>query len=164
MIRTYRILAVCLGNICRSPAAAAVIRDRARAAGLTVDVDSAGTSSYHLGEPPHPQSVQAGARRGYTVDGRGRRLTPEDFTAFDLIVTMDHSNLREVERMTPAGSTARIVGLMSFAGGDEVPDPWGEPDHAYEDMYDLIETAAAGLVQQLLESDQSLGRRQESAS
>lgn len=161
---TYRILTVCLGNICRSPAAAAVIRHRAQAAGLAVDIDSAGTSSYHLGEPPHPRSVQAGAGRGYTVDGRGRRLTPEDFTEFDLIVTMDHSNLREVERMAPSASTARVVGLMSFAGGGEVPDPWGKPDQAYEEMYDLIESAAAGLVQHLLDSDQASGRRQESAN
>ena len=147
-----RILAVCLGNICRSPAAAAVIRKKAAAAGLDVVVDSAGTAAYHVGEPPHPSSVAAGARRGYDVTGRARRLGTSDFSDFDLIVTMDEANLADVRRSAPAGSTARIAPLRSFepgAGDLVVPDPWGEGDEAYERMYDLIEAAVAGLVDSL---------------
>lgn len=150
---TTRILTVCLGNICRSPAAEAVIRAKARAADVDVEVDSAGTAGYHTGEPPHRQSVAVGARRGYEVVGRGRRLTAEDFRTFDLIVTMDENNLRDAQRMAPADATAKVVALRSFdAGGDgdlEVPDPWGQPDTAYEHMYDLVENAVDGLIASL---------------
>lgn len=148
-----RILTVCLGNICRSPAAAAVIRAEARAAGVEVEVDSAGTGDYHVGEPPHPQSVAAGARRGYEVTGVGRQLSVEDFRTFDLIVTMDEENLRNALRLAPADATARVVPLRSFdpdgARDLVIPDPWGRPDAAYEHMYDLIERSARGLVASL---------------
>lgn len=154
----YRILTVCLGNICRSPAAEAVIRSKARVAGLDVEVDSAGTSSYHLDEPPHSQSVQAGARRGYTVAGRGRQLQPEDLRSFDLIVTMDDANLEKVKKTAPGDATGTVLPLMEFAGGGQVPDPWGKPDSAYDHMYDLIEDAVDGLIATL--ADQSSGLRQ----
>lgn len=158
----YRILTVCLGNICRSPAAEAVIRAKARAAGLDVEVDSAGTSTYHLDEPPHPQSIEAGARRGYTVTGRGRQLHEDDFRTFDLIVTMDDANFANAQRIAPADATGTIVALMEFAGGGEVPDPWGKPDSAYDHMYELIEEAVDGLVAAL--ADQSSDLRQNSAN
>lgn len=147
-----RILTVCLGNICRSPAAEAVIRARVAEAGLDVTVDSAGTAGYHIGESPHPSSVAAGARRGYEVAGRGRRLVESDFTDFDLIVTMDESNLAAVMRVAPVGTTARITPLRNFdpaATDAVVPDPWGKTDAAYEHMYDLIEAAVDGLVASL---------------
>jgi len=150
---TIRILTVCLGNICRSPAAEAVIRAKAQAAGISVEVDSAGTAGFHVDEPPHHQSVAAGARRGYEVAGRSRRLTKEDFRTFDLVVTMDETNLRDAQRMAPADAKARVVALRTFdAQGDgnlEVPDPWGQPDTAYEHMYDLVEHAADGLIASL---------------
>jgi len=148
-----RILTVCLGNICRSPAAAAVIRARAESAGLEVEVDSAGTASHHIGDPPHPQSVAAGSRRGYRVTGSGRQLTEDDFRTFDLILTMDESNLRAVRRMAPPDGVAEVVPLRSFdpdAGRDlEVPDPWGRPDAAYDHMYELIERSVRGLIESL---------------
>lgn len=151
-VTNVNVLTVCLGNICRSPAAEAVLRARAAAAGLDVTVDSAGTAGYHVGELPHPQSVAVGSRRGYDVGGRGRRITPEDFRRFDLIVTMDESNLADVRRMAPDDSAARIAPLRSFDPGAvdmEVPDPWGQPTEAYEHMYDLIESAVDGLVASL---------------
>ncbi|MDX1449564.1 MAG: low molecular weight protein-tyrosine-phosphatase [Acidimicrobiia bacterium] len=144
-----RILTVCLGNICRSPAAEAVVRHRAAAAGLDVEVESAGTGSYHIGESPHPQSVAAGARRGYRVEGAARQLRPEDFDRFNLILTMDDSNLRDARRLAPEGSPAELRLLMSYIGGGEVPDPWGKPDDAYEHMYDLIEEAVDRLIADL---------------
>ncbi|HSJ29136.1 MAG TPA: low molecular weight protein-tyrosine-phosphatase [Acidimicrobiia bacterium] len=156
---TYRILTVCLGNICRSPAAEAVIRAKAAAAGLDVEVDSAGTGAYHIGESPHSQSVAAGRRRGYPVVGRARQLDTGDFERFDLILTMDESNLRNVRRLAPPDAT-RIEPIMSYGstGVDEVPDPWGRPDSAYEHMYDLLEDAVDGLIRDL--GGQSEGRRQ----
>lgn len=154
-----RILTVCLGNICRSPAAEAVIRSKAAQAGIGVEVDSAGTAAYHVGEPPHPDSVAVGARRGYEVGGHGRQLAPEDFDRFDLIVTMDRSNLADVRRMAPTGARAVIRPLVD---GGVVPDPWGKPIAAYERMYDLIEEASDALVESL--TAQVSGRRQDSAS
>ncbi|MEX1004843.1 MAG: low molecular weight protein-tyrosine-phosphatase [Acidimicrobiia bacterium] len=154
----YRILNICLGNICRSPGAEAVIRSKANAAGLDIEVDSAGTSTYHLDEPPHLQSIQAGARRGYTVAGRGRQLQQADFRTFDLIVTMDDANLENVRQSAPSDATSIIAPLMEFAGGGQVPDPWGKPDSAYDHMYDLIEEAVDGLIAAL--ADQSSGLRQ----
>jgi protein-tyrosine phosphatase len=151
-----RILTVCLGNICRSPAAAAVIRAWAESQGVDVEVDSAGTASYHVGEPPHPQSVAAGSRRRYVVTGSGRQLTADDFRTFDLIVTMDGVNLRAVHRLAPPDGVAEVVPLRTFdpdAAGDlDVPDPWGEPDAAYDHMYDLIERSVPGLIDYLGES------------
>lgn len=159
-VRVVRILTVCLGNICRSPAAEAVIRAKAVTAGLDVEVDSAGTAGYHVGEPPHPESVAAGARRGYRVDGRSRKLSKADFDRFDLIVTMDRSNLADVRRLAPPDARADIRPLM--ADGGVVPDPWGKGTAAYEHMYDLIEAAADELVASL--AAQSVGRRQDSAN
>jgi len=147
-----RILTLCLGNICRSPAAEAVIRAKAAAAGLAVEVDSAGTSNYHIGEAPHPESVAAGRRLGYDVDGRGRRITPDDFRTFDLILTMDDDNLRTALRIAPGDATARVVPLRSFdpdGGGMDVDDPWGRPASAYDDMYRVIERSVDGLVESL---------------
>lgn len=145
-----QILTVCLGNICRSPAAAAVLRSEAARVGIDVDVDSAGTGAYHLGEPPHPRSIEAGKRRGYEVTGTARRLIPGDFHRFDLIVTMDAANLAEVRRIAPTTGTARIAALRSFdpqAGADlEIPDPWGQDDAAYDRMFDLIVPAVQGLL------------------
>lgn len=146
---SFRILTVCLGNICRSPAAEAVIRAKAEAAGLDVEVDSAGTGSYHVGEPPHPTSVAAGERRNYVVEGNARQLRRDDFDRFDLILTMDESNLANARRIAPDASRAQLRSLMSYVGGGEVPDPWGKPDTAYEHMYDLIEQAVDALIADL---------------
>lgn len=143
---SFRILTVCLGNICRSPAAEAVIRAKGEAAGLDIEVDSAGTGSYHVGEPPHPKSVAVGERRGYVVEGNARQLRRDDFDRFDLILTMDESNLTNARRIAPDASPARLRSLMSYVGGGEVPDPWGKPDAAYEHMYDLIEQAVDALI------------------
>lgn len=148
---TYRILTVCLGNICRSPAAEAVIRAMAVRAGLPVEVDSAGTGSYHLGESPHPKSISTGQRRGFEVEGSARQLRRDDFDRFDLILTMDESNLRNARRIAPASSKAELRSLMSYVDGGDVPDPWGQPESAYEHMYDLIEQAVDALIADLQE-------------
>jgi len=104
-----RILCVCLGNICRSPMAEAVLGARAQAAGLRVEVDSAGTGGWHLDEAPHPTGQAVAAARGYdTSRQRARRVEPEDFHAFDLILAMDHANLGTLLRLRPAGARAEL--------------------------------------------------------
>jgi low molecular weight protein-tyrosine phosphatase len=145
-----RICFVCLGNICRSPTAAAVFARKAADAGLMVTVDSAGTSRYHLGEPAHPDTLAEAARRGVTIDHRANQFTSGDFDRFDLVVAMDESNRRELERLAPDdGAREKLVLLRSFAPGGtdhDVPDPWGRPPSAHAEMFDVIEAACDGLV------------------
>ena len=148
---TVRILTVCAGNICRSPAAAAAIVEAASSAGVVVDVDSAGTGAWHIGDPPHPQSVAAGARAGLDVTGRARRINKADFSRFDMILVMDRSNLRDVLALAPdLESKARVRLFRTFDPGtdeDEVPDPYGGPDEGYDRTIAMVRSAAAGLIE-----------------
>ena len=148
-----RILTVCLGNICRSPAAAAAIQEAVIDAGYDVEVDSAGTGSWHIGQPPHPEAVAAGARVGLRVDGRARRVTPSDFDRFDVILAMDRSNLRELTAMAPnKASRAKLRLFRTYdpdSDEDEIPDPWGGPTEGYEETIRIVRAAARGLVEDL---------------
>lgn len=150
---TVRVLAVCAGNICRSPAAEAAIRREAEEAGVQVEVDSAGTGSWHVGQPPHPQSVAAGARAGLHIDGRARLINTADFERFDIIVVMDRSNLRDVLEMAPnLEARAKVRLFRTFdpdTEEDEVPDPYGGPDEGYDATVAQVTSAAKGLVASL---------------
>lgn len=150
---TTRVLAVCAGNICRSPAAEAAISEAATDAGIDVVVDSAGTGTWSLGSPPHPQSVAAGARAGLAILGRARRIIRADFDRFDVIVVMDRSNLRDVMALAPSlEDRAKVRLFRTFAAGDddEVPDPYGGPDEAYDETIAQVRAAARGLIDSLV--------------
>lgn len=138
-----RILAVCLGNICRSPTAEAVIRAHLP----NVEVDSAGTSDWHIGDPPYGPAVTAGAARGYDLAPlRARQVTVQDFHDFDLILAMDEKNLADLEAMRPTAARAEVKLLMDYApdtGVREVPDPYYTRD--FDGALDLIEAAVAKL-------------------
>jgi protein-tyrosine phosphatase len=148
-----RILAVCAGNICRSPAAEAAIREAAAEAGIDVVTDSAGTGTWHIGQPPHPDSVAAGARAGLNIDGRARRVTTADFDRFDIILAMDRANLRDLHELAPtreARARARLFRTYDpGAETDEVPDPWGGPEAGYDETVRIVREAARGLVAEL---------------
>lgn len=147
---TTRVLAVCAGNICRSPAAAAAIEAAASEAAVNVVADSAGTGAWSVGSPPHPQSVAAGARAGLTVEGRARRINSADFDRFDMIVVMDRANLRDVLAMAPdLEHRAKVRLFRTFdpdTEADEVPDPYGGTDESYDATIAQITSAAAGLI------------------
>lgn len=150
---THRILFVCLGNICRSPAAEGVFRALAKAEGLAVEVDSCGTGGWHAGEPPHPPGVAAARRRGYDLSGlRARQITADDFTRFDRIVVMDRANLRDVRALAPRGGVQPEL-FLAYAPqhGEDVPDPWytGEFDR----VLDMVEDASRGLIAALRRGD-----------
>jgi protein-tyrosine phosphatase len=149
-----RILAVCLGNICRSPAAAAAIREAASARGIEVEVGSAGTGLWHVGSPPHQQMVAAGSRVGLEVEGRARAFSARDFDRFDVIVVMDRANLRDVLAMAPTlEDRARIRLFRTFdpkTDSDEVPDPYGGSDEDYDTTVQQVRAAAAGLIDSLV--------------
>jgi len=143
-----RIVFVCLGNICRSPAAEGVFRALCTAAGRADRVDSAGTSDWHLGSPPYGEMVAAAAARGVDLSAlRARRFTAEDFDSFDLIIAMDKQNVRDIERLRPPGNATPVQLLLDHAPGAatrEVPDPYYTRD--FETALDLIEAGARGLL------------------
>lgn len=149
-------MTVCLGNICRSPAAESVLVRQLKEAGLDdVDVISTGTADYHVGSRPHPESIAEGERRGYTFATRAAQFVPTMFGDVDLVVAMDASNEADLLALarTPEDE-AKVVRLGAFAsdagaGVRDVPDPWGLPREAYVSMYDQVEDAVAGLVRAL---------------
>jgi protein-tyrosine phosphatase len=135
------VLMVCLGNICRSPTAEAVLRHQLERAGLggRVAVDSAGTGSWHVGHPPDMRSQRHAARRGYDLSAlRARRVAEDDFHRFDFILAMDANNLADLERLRPHGARAE---LRLFADA-EVPDPYGGGPDGFEQVLDLVEAAS----------------------
>jgi protein-tyrosine phosphatase len=152
-----KILFVCLGNICRSPTAEIVFRCVAaqEAPHLPLHIDSAGTAGYHVGEPPDQRTQEAARRRGYDMAAlRARIVEPEDFERFDLILAMDHANLEVLRRRAPAGHRDRVRLFMEFAPEalvEEVPDPYYGGPTGFEQVLDLVESAARGLLRHVQE-------------
>jgi protein-tyrosine phosphatase len=152
-----RVLFVCMGNICRSPTAEGVLRRLVRDEGLEgeVEIDSAGTGGWHVGESPDTRAAEAARRRGIELDGSARQFAAADFDRFDLILAMDTENRRELERIAPddeARSKVRLFREFDPAsnGGDlDVPDPYFGGEQGFEHVLDLTEAAARGLLDEL---------------
>jgi protein-tyrosine phosphatase len=145
-----RILFVCLGNICRSPAAEAVFRDKAQAAGLSVEIDSAGTGGWHVGKKPDARMIAAAKTRGYDLRKlRGRQVDTGDFYMFDLILPMDASNMADLRDLAPPDGKAELRPFLSYGVGGDVPDPYHGGRSGFETVLDMIEHAADGLVRSL---------------
>jgi protein-tyrosine phosphatase len=150
-----RILFVCMGNICRSPTAEGVtskilINNRLES---IIKVDSAGTHGYHIGEPPDPRTRKAAMKRGIDLSGlRARKVVPEDFERFDLLLAMDHDNLALLKRGARPEHHAKLGLFMSYASRfdtDEVPDPYYGGEQGFELVLDMAEDAARGLIETL---------------
>lgn len=147
-----RVCFVCLGNICRSPTAEGVFRQRVRQAGLehAIAIDSAGTHGYHIGSAPDPRACEAAARRGVDLtEQKARQATRRDFQTFDYVLAMDRSNLVNLERICPSGYRDRLRLFLDFAENvpvHEVPDPYFGGEHGFEQVLDLVESAADGLL------------------
>lgn len=152
MQQPYRVLMVCLGNICRSPTAEGVFRHVVVEAGLgeRIHVDSAGTHDYHVGKPPDTRSSHHASLRGYDLSSlRARQVSGADFGRFDLILAMDRQNLALLEQQCPEVSRHKLRRLMEFAPaelGDVVPDPYFGGQEGFELVLDHIEAACAGLL------------------
>ena len=150
----YRITLVCMGNICRSPIAEAVLRAEFARAGLgdRVAVDSAGTGAWHIGEDADPRARAVLQRRGYALSHAARQFDPAWFGSRDLILALDESNLRALQRLAPDRDAAgRLRLLRSYDpeadGVDlDVPDPYYGGHDGFEQVLTLIEAAAAGVV------------------
>ncbi|HZV65127.1 MAG TPA: low molecular weight protein-tyrosine-phosphatase [Telluria sp.] len=146
------ILFVCMGNICRSPTAEGVFRQRAAAAGLAdaLHIDSAGTHGYHVGQPPDTRSMQHAARRGYDLSAqRARQVAASDFERFDHLLAMDRDNLALLAAACPPRHRHKLGLFMQFAGNagsDVVPDPYYGGARGFDQVLDYIEDAADGLI------------------
>ena len=152
---THRILMVCLGNICRSPTAEGVLRSIAAREfrGMSIEVDSAGTANYHVGEPPDRRTVAAARRRGYELESlRARQVRSSDFEEFDYVLAMDRANLAEIEQLAPVDPAAQLGLFLDFApacGSEVVPDPYYGGAEQFERVLDLCEAGARGLLRKL---------------
>lgn len=150
-----RVLCVCLGNICRSPTAQEVFRQHVALAGLQIEVDSAGTAAYHVGESPDKRSQQFAKSRGYNLSHHtGRHLSQQDFYDYDLILAMDTNNLTALKQLqqslTASEHTAARIALFSehdpvFVGQD-VPDPYYGDAEDFEQVLDQIESSVMAWV------------------
>ena len=147
-----RILFVCLGNICRSPTAEGVFRKRVMEAGLAdrIEIDSAGTHAYHVGAPPDARAQQAARQRGIDLSGlRGRQATVHDIEQFDYVLAMDRENHENLLDICPDGFEHKVRLFMEFAptrSEKEVPDPYFGGPAGFDHVLDMIDEAAAGLL------------------
>ncbi len=148
----FSVLFLCMGNICRSPTAHGVFRDRVRRAGLEhrVQVESAGTHNYHPGEAPDRRSQRAAAMRGYDLsDLRARQIRDDDFERHQLLLAMDWDNLALAEQLCPPAQRRKLRRLTEFCRRHEaavVPDPYYGGDAGFMQVLDLIEDACDGLL------------------
>ncbi len=145
---------VCLGNICRSPLAEGVLRHKIEQAGLgsAITLDSAGCGGWHAGRRPDPRSIAVAAQHGVTIDNqRARLLTATDFSRFDLILGMDHDNVRHLMRLQSPYCKARIGLYLEEALGErkDVPDPYGGDAEDFEHVFSLCDRASDGLLAKL---------------
>jgi protein-tyrosine phosphatase len=151
----FRILFVCLGNICRSPLAEGVFLHLADEAGLShrLEVDSAGTGAYHVGERPDRRSIEVASRHGIELPGRARQAEPEDFERFHMVVAMDRSNHDDLAAMAPGDATAELRMLREFdpeADGDlDVPDPYYGGPQGFDRVYEMVRRSCETLLDEL---------------
>ena len=133
-----RILCVCLGNICRSPMAEGILQKVSNENGLKWKIDSAGTSGYHIGDSPDSRSIEVARHHGLDISGqRARRFSKDDFENFDLILVMDHDNMRDVLALATDDSVAQKVRLFRHDQLD-VQDPYYGGDRDFKVMYDVL--------------------------
>ncbi|HEX7119555.1 MAG TPA: low molecular weight protein-tyrosine-phosphatase [Longimicrobiales bacterium] len=151
-----RVLFVCLGNICRSPMAEAVFRALVRDAGVAhrFEIDSAGTSDYHEGEPPDARAQEVARLRGITLTGRSRPIREQDLLRFDYVIVMDAENLRDVAALAErVEQRAQVHLLREFdpeAGGElDVPDPYYGGRAGFERVHEMIERSCRGLLEHI---------------
>lgn len=142
------VLVVCTGNICRSPTAEGVLREKAKQRGLAdrIQVASAGTHDYHVGEAPDARAIRHATQRGYDLSRqRARQVSRDDFAAFDYILAMDRSHLRLLRSIAPADARARVALYLDTSAasrGQDVPDPYYGGPEGFERVLDMVEEAA----------------------
>lgn len=151
-----RIVFVCLGNICRSPTAQGIMRKLLVDEKLDrkVEIDSAGTGSWHVGEPPDPRAADEAERRGFSLGGTARQVQVEDFDRFDYLVAMDASNRSNLEKLAPSAEAKRKIHMLrdfeaGAGGGGDVPDPYYGGADGFQKVFDICERSCRGLIEHL---------------
>jgi protein-tyrosine phosphatase len=152
-VKRAAVLFVCLGNICRSPLAEAAFRQEAQRRGLDVEVDSAGTGSWHVGDPPDRRAQAVALRHGVDIAGyRGRQVTPDDFRRFTHVVALDRDNLADLKRLRPRDGTARLLLLLDVVEGRKgrsVADPYLGDDAGFDVTWADAVAGAQGLADRI---------------
>ena len=154
-MKKINVLFVCMGNICRSPTSEGLFQHLVTEAGLLdkITIDSAGTHAYHVGNPPDTRATAAAKLRGIDLTSqRARQVCENDFTNFDYILAMDNSNHADLSQLCPAGEEHRLHLFLDFAPQtqtQEVPDPYYGGEQGFEHVLDLVEQAAAGLLEDI---------------
>lgn len=149
------ILFVCLGNICRSPAAEGIARRKIAERGLDLLVDSAGTAGYHIGAPPDDRMIRTAATRGYALgELRARQVEPQDFTRFTHVLAMDASNIDALQRIWPGWAKGAVKPALLLQGRNhqgirEVPDPYYGGQDGFDLVIDLLEEAIDALLDEV---------------
>lgn len=162
-LENIKILFVCMGNICRSPTAEGVFRHQVSEAGQadTIIIDSAGTHAYHIGSSPDTRAQQAALQRGYDLGSlRGRQVGAKDFHEFDYILAMDRENLANLLLICPPQEQHKLKLFMEFSRGfveREVPDPYYGGSQGFENVLNMVEDAASGLLEEILARDIAKG-------
>lgn len=153
-LKKKKVMMLCLGNICRSPLAEGVFKhcvENSKYAGM-IEVVSAGTGSWHVGDRPNASSIKVAANNGVDITGqRGRQLSASDLNEFDLILGMDRDNLEDLNQL--GSGKAETDYFMNYAGveGVDVPDPWGQSIDAFEGVYEMIAKASPAILERLME-------------
>ena len=149
------VLFVCLGNICRSPLAEAALRAEAKRSGLNLDVDSAGTGDWHVGQPPDPRAIAVAERNGVDIGHlRARQVSADDFRRFDHVVALDSENLANLRRMNPPDGTAELSLLLDHVegrAGQPVADPYYGEDSHFDETWRDVTDGARGLARKIAE-------------
>lgn len=154
-----KVLFVCTANICRSPTAEGVFQKMLAASNMAgkVEIDSAGTHRYHIGEPPDERATEHANARGYDLSTiRAREISPRDFEEFDFVLAMDAANIRHLKAMCPSRLSEKVELLLDYGSNDSehnVPDPYSGKARDFEKALDLIEDGCRGLLRYLEDMD-----------
>ncbi len=152
-----KVLFVCMGNICRSPTAHGVFEHLVQQASLAerIEIDSAGTHAYHVGEPPDKRSQASALNRGFDLSSqRARRVQKTDFDYYDYVIAMDNDNLSNLLEICPRALSSKVSLFLSYADNVdevEVPDPYYGGSKGFERVLDMVESAADGLLSEIKE-------------
>lgn len=155
-MKPFKVLFVCWGNICRSPAAQCVFHHKIKQQGLESRIfcDSAGTMGMHAGDPPDRRMREAAARRDIPFFGKSRKFTEADFSEFDLILAMDHQNFADLQAGMPGGELKAEIKLFGHFVDEkrtpEVPDPYYGGDQGFEKVLDMVERGCDRLIEYIL--------------
>lgn len=150
-----KVLFVCLGNICRSPLAEGIFRKKVEDKGVgdRFEIDSCGTSNFHIGELPDPRTRANAIRNGIELNHRGRQFSKMDFEDFDYILAMDESNLKNINRLAPPSVKSKVMKMRHFDDlycNADVPDPYYGGEKGFQQVFEILDRSAERLLQQII--------------